>query len=142
MEKICKICGKTFTPRRRSQLCCSAECSKENKLRLARIRYTAKKTKTPKTSRICIICGKTFTPRQRNYLCCSPECSKENKRRQSLLRRYRFENFAAPKKLRPRIATCLNCGHKFKQTFTNEKFCSDDCRLQYFHKDDLEAVSL
>ena len=148
MERICKICGKTFMPRDPRHLCCSTECSKENKRRNNRAWCAAKKAKTPKPSRICKICGKTFTPCDNAQKCCSTECSKENNRRlvTQYNNKHKILTVAVPKKFQGRIVTCQSCGRKFKQTFNREKFCSDQCRTEFWKhyglKTAQEAVSL
>ena len=148
MKRICKICGKTFMTCSNAQKYCSTECSAENTRRLQRKRYAAKRAKTPKPSRICIICGKTFTPHNNAQKCCSTECMGENyHRHQAKYKRLpKHLVIAVPKKFQGRIAICHSCGHKFKQTFTNEKFCSDQCRADFWKhyglKVEQEAVSL
>ena len=105
MEKKCIICGNTFTPRNKCQLCCSPECSAENQ----RIKKKERRRKV-KSQKKCVICGKSFVPKNKNQICCSPECSAENKKRKK--RKY------------PDGKRCRICGKSFSGS---KLYCSNKC---------------
>lgn len=96
--------------------------------------------------RICTVCGKSFQT-SGNQKVCSKKCWRI--RRASLCRIAYYKklgkdvpeekrNYArAEKKISLESATCFCCWKKFKRTFPNEKFCSDECRLKYFKMGDI-----
>ena len=81
MERICKICDKTFIPRNPRQLCCSAECSKENARRLVTQYNNKHKILTvavPKKFQgeivTCLNCGRKFKQTFNREKFCSDQC--------------------------------------------------------------------
>lgn len=71
MTKLCKICGKPFTPTGYHQKYCSKEC---RNIRNAKVRRREKKV----YKKICPICGKEFGATNNNIKYCSDECRKIN----------------------------------------------------------------
>ena len=106
MEKICVICGKSFTPRKSTQQCCSSPCA------------NVKAHETRKKYAICQHCGKPFW-RENAFRMkyCGKEC-------QSVAR-------AATRKPKPVSTTyhreCVWCGSFFETTIPNKKYCTTEC---------------
>ena len=68
----CKLCGKTFNQRRKSQEFCSQDCS--NKA------FPGKGGRKPAAGlepRTCIVCGEQFQPYRDNSITCSQKCYRE-----------------------------------------------------------------
>ena len=85
----------------------------------------------------CVICGKEFTSHIRNKITCSPECSRKNNRQKAKLymRRRKQGDIAPsrpPRPFQPKPYECKNCGKTFTTSYLGEKFCSDECRFQFF----------
>ena len=68
VEKVCMLCGKTFSTKRPQALLCSPECKRENRLRYGREHYVenrekymemakAKRRAEYKPKGECILCG-------------------------------------------------------------------------------------
>ena len=100
--KKCKICGKEFEPRIKTQVCCSPECSNKNKDNIR------KKHKNQEQN-VCPNCGKTFWGHYgKRY--CSKQCKMEyhNSRRPKV----------PPKEEEPTVAnTCpKGCQYRSKTT--------------------------
>lgn len=94
----------------------------------------------------CVICGKDFETVNPRRICCSPACTKlKTRRRQAVYRQYTRKGVKPPPVVRPKPklcpAICLSCGKSFVQSFPNEKFCSDDCRLAFFNLDMADALA-
>ena len=89
MERVCKICGKTFEATNRKMEMCSEECRKENIKRLQAERYEKDKElrNTHKRKLTCPICNKTFIPLKGPQKYCSKECQYENKKLSERARR-------------------------------------------------------
>lgn len=125
MTKICVQCGKEFTPRagyENMQLYCSTTCKKAF--------YNATRRAVMPRARYCVICGKKFTPREDRNITCSPACALANRKINAARCYHKRKILADTPPLYER--NCLCCRRRFKQTFRNEKFCSDNCRLDYF----------
>lgn len=56
-EKNCIVCGKPFIPGRKSQICCSKECGKEQNKRRVMKNWYRNHNKEPHDN-YCKICGK------------------------------------------------------------------------------------
>lgn len=93
-------------------------------------------------SEICPICGKQFEKAkyhtQQKF--CSKECAHVNAlaRVRAARLRYRKIGHNTGEIKRPAVPCCRACGKTFGQHFPNEKFCSDDCRLDFFSLSDVE----
>lgn len=142
MTKICVQCGKVYIPRagyEDIQQYCSQKCKTD--FHNAK-RRTEKKIKSQKLL-TCPICGKQEMRHSRAHFC--SECAKLRAREhanESARRIRRLEKTGYVKKVNivkkfvpPPLyeRNCLCCRRRFKQTFHNEKFCSEQCRLDYFH---------
>lgn len=126
---ICKICGKEF-PSRFGKIYCSDECRKEHLRRYDRARR--KKAQNVLAQKPCKECGKLFLPSKPYQLFCSLECGRSY---QNALKR--IDNAKLGKKsgvlVRKSETECANCGKEFKPAYKGERFCSDKCRIQFFH---------
>ena len=92
----------------------------------------------------CVICGREFGTNMSRQITCSPLCSKENKRRKHIANYYRRAKKEPKKPLQSAKSMksettlvlgkthCYHCDKLFDRTFPNEKFCSDNCRIDYF----------
>ncbi len=70
----CDVCGKEFTPIRKSQILCnSKECKRTRRLALNKVRYD--NTVEPMETN-CAICGGIFTIKGNRKINCSDECTK------------------------------------------------------------------
>lgn len=86
--------------------------------------------------KICEHCGKTFNAKHRDTRFCGRKCNDAayyiTKKKSAPVAN------PAPAAIKPTThksfgqAKCLYCGKIFRQSFVNEKFCSDKCRLKYF----------
>lgn len=96
----CKICGKRFQQTKRTQKCCSKECSEENAKQIARASNEAKKAarNRPKTI-LCTICGKEIPNNTANRKYCEA-CRIEANREHA---RNRLSRISMLKILKPKI---------------------------------------
>ena len=112
---ICKICGEEYKGRKGS-LCCSSDCTLENKRRLAREAVARNyKSKEPKLSN-CVVCGKEFTVKSGGSITCSPEC-----------RAIRRKQKEAEQNAQIKVCVCAFCGRSF-ETVHRSKYCGKECR--------------
>ena len=129
MIKKCPICGKEFTPTKRSenhQIFCSRKCKnkrpRKNICAVCGKEFLAYSTgkkfcsaecnEKSLSKRICPICGKEFTLRHNNkrqQVFCSAVCGSHRT----------FENI------------CAVCGKEFLAYSANKKFCSVECKEKY-----------
>lgn len=138
--KQCQICGKTFTSRGNKQKYCSAHCQKvaqKEHERLWRQQHNDGDYVDGRREKLitCQRCGKQELRDPRAKFC--RECYKQVRREilakiKDQIAAERAEHPAATVPPELKNATCLHCRGQFKQTFPNEKFCSDKCRLKYF----------
>ena len=72
--KICKGCGKPFTPRSPQAKYCSQKCSRKlcNQRYLQKLRHKAEPRE--ETSKVCPTCGKTFLTSVTHKIFCSDKC--------------------------------------------------------------------
>lgn len=117
--RVCKFCGKTFTPIIEKQIFCSRECC-----------YQSHKKNHGKTfEKNCAVCGKPFTTKQPNQFYCSEKCRMVNKKKRDseynkiFWEKRRQEN---AKKLVGRV--CKQCGKTFDAKISSQLYCSKDCR--------------
>lgn len=83
----------------------------------------------------CEYCGKELVGRQKKF--CSQRCSSHRYKNYYYRCESKVENSPRGSVDYPKgtIGNCFNCGKKFTRTFDNEKYCSDDCRIDFFkHK--------
>lgn len=107
-DKICAVCGKSFTPKKRTQQCCSSECANIKSHETAKKYYT------------CQHCGKPFwRPNAFRMKYCSSKCQSA------------AHALAHPKKEK-RVSTvykriCAWCGETFETTLPNKIYCCSEC---------------
>lgn len=134
-EKICPICGKTFTPNKRpGQKYCSLRCA----------------SKSRRFEKTCAQCGKKYTALTTTQRYCSKECSSAaqgyrplTKERQCPTCGKKFISTAPAQKYcstecrpnynfkPPRVAirkVCERCGKEYTVTSPNQRYCSAECR--------------
>lgn len=135
----CVICGKEFQSNRPYQKTCSIECREENQRRQNRKSKQQRCIKKGKpqvtigTILKCPVCGEEFIKEYKNQVCCSPECQKlRNHDKRNADKLWRREQEKKQGKT-PKAYECHNCGKQFTPNYAKEKFCSDKCRLQFFH---------
>lgn len=116
MDKICKVCGKTFErpPHKAGNIkCCSVECMEVLRRRHDRHGWDSQDALY---HGICKHCGEAFTSsRKRMY--CSPECCTQHN-----------QNKAAMSRMKPK-GLCRTCG----KTITKNRwiYCSDECNPKF-----------
>ena len=80
--KICKICGKGFSPVHHNSTLCSDECRAKSARQIA-IQQGAKRrerTRERLGTRFCKVCGKEFAPKHSQMVMCSKNCNKNKNR--------------------------------------------------------------
>ena len=107
---VCRLCGRSFAPRGRSQLRYCGTCR-------ARVSRTASKAKRAR----CRQCGRAFSTRNLSIRYCSDPC------RQKRYSRHRQHGW---RRLPERSveAECRICGKAFRTPTRIVKYCSDACR--------------
>lgn len=109
MEKICKSCENIFNTNNKDQLYCSKKC---------RDREINRK-KHPIIKKTCLFCKKEyFTVFKRKNFCsslCKGKYFYEKKGKE------RFKKYGKGSGI------CVRCGHKFRKTQQNQKYCSNKC---------------
>ena len=79
-EKICVICGASFSPRASTAKTCSEACRKVLHRRRSAERWAAlAESRREAMKACCAVCGKTFYRKRENQKCCSPACSSKKK---------------------------------------------------------------
>lgn len=112
----CVICGKEFTPRWRTQKCCSKACGRKSEAETKR-----------KHRPVCKFCGKAYIPKKPDRLTyCSRECAHAAQKARAAARA------EAEEKARRRV--CVICGKVFRGQL-NSKYCSDECRKEKKRRD-------
>lgn len=120
-ERICVICGRSFTAHQGTQKVCSEACREEYKRRDARERMRRKKAGIH-TETVCPVCGKTFVKKQTAQKYCSHECYKKHEKQRE---RERERDRAEPLTERQ----CRVCGKTFMPTNGKHWICSYQCTL-------------
>lgn len=132
----CKICNKEFQSINPNQLCCSPDCTDEN--RKIKIREWGERNKgkrseynkqfkrkgRPTEPYNCVICGNQFQPQTRNHKTCSVQCSREN------VKNIKTEFAKRDNKPITEIP-CAICGTVFLPKQSNYKCCSKPCSRKY-----------
>lgn len=128
--KTCVICGKEVvsskTSSGKTKKFCSTDCSCQKTRERARVNsllYTKKK-KEERGIKVCESCGKVFEPKKITTLTCSVLCAKR-----AFKKRGRAEQLANRKPI-----PCGYCGKLFKQLSTQEKYCSNQCQVDFHVK--------
>ena len=109
-EQLCVICGKSFIPKSKKQLCCSSEC--------ARVK-SAEYNRARRKFYNCQYCGKPFwKPDAFRKKFCSTEC--QNAERRSHIK---------PKEKQSPLYSreCAWCGKSFETNIKNKLYCSTEC---------------
>ena len=114
----CQVCGREFEPHRRDQKYCSKKC--RNKYR--NVKHEVKK---------CECCGREYVARAANQRFCSERCRFLGPA-QSTSRIKPPKEYIPPFAWKPARRACLKCGKEFEEHFKGDKFCSDECCLQYY----------
>jgi len=109
----CEVCSSPFSSHKggKPQKYCSPKCrrvAQARKFRAENPTYGAKYRKPQKifTPKPCRQCGREFTPIRNNHVFCSEKCS-----------------IAALAKRNEVLATCRECGARFKQEIKNQRYC-------------------
>lgn len=113
---VCKVCGKSFTPKNMNQKCCSVECSAEHYRQFKETQNKGER-KVGKYKKRCKWCGKEFYGRTDREQYCSHECAYSYNQRK-LEMRYRD--------LYP-IRKCVECGKEFQPKRKDQVRCSHEC---------------
>lgn len=130
MIKTCPQCGEQFATLNGRKIFCCAKCQNE-------FNNDARKQRQPVYKKICPQCGKEFETTSRRKKYCNMTCTEKfhhsHAKQPAVI--VDWTELETPPELL--VVRCYNCGHEFKQTFPNEKFCSDDCRLDFFKLNDV-----
>lgn len=108
----CVICTTNFTPKRKTQVCCSGEC-----------RYQL--NKKPKISN-CIHCGSKYTAKQGQAKYCSSECRNLHISQKTKANRVKYTEIA---KAHVRVSFCITCHAFCEAPYAGglKKYCSSIC---------------
>lgn len=110
-NRVCKRCGKIFTPKNSAGVYCSQECRRATiSERLSAEHAAARGT------RKCPVCGKEFAPKTSRARYCSRRCN------ETAVRRRRGIKPLATK-------TCLACGRSFETRGHRQLYCPD-CKVK------------
>jgi len=111
--RICPVCGETFAPKHRAQVCCSWGCAGKLKAK-------------PPVKKICPVCGKNFTVSypNRDQIYCSYSCALAHRTNSHIEK------------------ICPTCGKKFTVTYgqRDKIYCSRDCVTTYLTKPRIEKT--
>ena len=131
-SKTCVVCGKVFETNNPRKKYCSKDCYFQVCKKMARDNARIKAKKNLKKIS-CVVCGKVFESSYSNQIYCSKDCCLQAHRKRCYDNaRIKAGKKFSEKKFRKNFSKCFGCGKKFEQSFPNEKFCSDDCRITYF----------
>ena len=106
-EKICIVCGKSFTPTTKSQKICSDKCRKIRHSQESKAYYRQHKTQRVFKKRICKFCGKEFSPTCHNRAYCSELCAKKAKQQQQF--NYYKSTVKRDSKPNGKMSLCWSC---------------------------------
>lgn len=112
----CVICATNFTPRRKTQVCCSPKCSHKHRYRL---------NKQPKLSN-CIHCNSEYTVKQGQAKYCSSECRNLHISQNTKANRVKYTEIA---KAHVRVTFCVICHAFCEAPYAGglKKYCSSGC---------------
>ena len=118
-ERVCRLCGKTFTPSHANQRYCSTECSTAFRTMNYRAtvmdRCNGGRRGNPSVHRTCQYCGTAFMAYSSRSRFCSPEC------------REQAANLRSERKREASVAKCPVCGAEFHKYSVRNIFCSRQC---------------
>jgi len=109
VEKVCALCGQTFTPIGQYQRYCCRKCQKTANNNMRNSRRAAARVVLTKT---CAWCGQTFQTtrndrktcsKECSYKLCKHKCSREELEKRRVARREEAISSAAEKKLKVRV---------------------------------------
>lgn len=138
-ERICVICGRSFTAHQGTQKVCGETCREEYKRRDARERMRRKKAGIH-TETVCPICGTAFTKKQTAQKYCSHECYKKAEKQRE---RKRERDRSKPLTER----ACKVCGKTFMPTNARHTLCGYECqqvvnRARYHRRSIAEQLAI
>lgn len=112
----CVICATNFTPRRKTQVCCSPKCNDKHRYQL---------NKQPKLSN-CIHCNSEYTVKQGQAKYCSSECRNLHISQNTKANRVKYTEIA---KAHVRVAFCVICHAFCEAPYAGglKKYCSSGC---------------
>ena len=121
-NRVCKRCGKIFTPKNSAGVYCSSQCQKKALNERMRAERAA-----ARGTRQCPVCGVTFAPKQSTGVYCSRACYDKAHRDH-----YHRVEIAARK--------CEFCGTEFTPKNSVARFCSSRCyNMAYWRKHHLKV---
>ena len=135
-ERVCVVCGATFTSKCSYQVCCSSKCSKEHNRKENARKYWERMENEERPILNCPACGKKFQQKHSERIC-SDECrakkaieaGKKNHAIMQQLKKEREEILAEEFKLAKKIKrgkVCAGCGVIFHGK-GDEEYCQT-CR--------------
>lgn len=108
-NRVCKRCGKIFTPKNSAGVYCSQECRRATiSERLSAEHAAARGT------RKCPVCGKEFAPKSSRGVYCSKDCYNK-----AYGRDHKVEL--------PEPVKCQVCGKEFQPKTSRARYCSRRC---------------
>ncbi|MCU4630540.1 HNH endonuclease [Acinetobacter variabilis] len=112
----CIICATNFTPRRKTQVCCSPKCNDKHRYQL---------NKQPKLSN-CIHCNSEYTVKQGQAKYCSSECRNLHISQNTKADRIKYTEIA---KAHVRVTFCVICHAFCEAPYAGglKKYCSSGC---------------
>lgn len=118
-DRVCRLCGKPFTPGHANQRYCSTECSTAfrtmNYRATVMCRSSGGRRGAPTVRRTCQYCGAEFMAYSSRSRFCSPEC------------REQAANLRSDRKREASVAKCPVCGTEFHKYSVRNIFCSRQC---------------
>lgn len=137
VKKICPVCNKEFTTKRKHQMYCSHDCQ-------------AQSMRKERASGVCMYCGKYFTAKRYTAVgkYCSHQCQindlhqqKLDKLKQEQLVKEKRKQEKEQQKLQAErlnqlahYKECAECGTVFYAQHLAVKYCSDSCRKKHFNR--------
>ena len=125
LEKSCAICGKSFQPKRKNQICCSPECAAKKECERQKARRE-KRRAARVTEKNCVVCGKSFQSTRITHKYCSHKCWAKHRSQQN------NECQKAQRAANRVEKICPTCGKSFMPSTGQQKYCSREClHLQF-----------
>ena len=115
--RVCKRCGKTFTPKNSRGVYCSRKCQKAAMYERLRADHAA-----ARGTRKCPVCGKEFTPKNIRCVYCSRACYN------------RIYKVGHCHKVEMADRKCECCGKVFTPNTSRARYCSLQCRRSVEHE--------
>lgn len=132
-DRLCVVCGRSFSPKTRRSKCCGREECLEEMKRRRRRAYSKRqraKIKKEKLKKICCVCGKSFETSYKRQKCCGSEtCKKimESNRKVRTNRERRKKAGRCKDGVEVRMVICSVCKTLFETTNLEKKTCSPAC---------------